>query len=73
MLLELPAGGGEGGPCLVADEQAAAELLLQRVDPCADRGLGHMQPLGGADEVSRGHDRQKGAGQLRVQFHLGSN
>lgn len=73
MLLELPAGGGEGGPGLVADREGVAEVLLQRMNPRTHRGLGHMQPFRCAVEVSCSHDvscshgREEGPGKLCVQ------
>jgi hypothetical protein len=59
VLLEAPPGIGDGRAGLVAGEEPAAELLLERPDARADRRLLDVQPFGGADEAAGGHDPRK--------------
>jgi hypothetical protein len=58
---ELLAGRGQGRPGLVAHEKLAPELGLQRLHAHAHRGLGDVQALRGAHEVSAVHDLEEGA------------
>ena len=64
--LKLPAGRRQRGAGLVAHEQRAAELLLERVNARADGGLADMETLGRGDEIARGHHRQERPGQFGV-------
>src|SRR3546814_8309664 len=66
VLLELPPGRRQRGAALVAHEEGAAEMLLQRMDARAHRRLGDVEPLGGADEAAGGDDGQESARQFRV-------
>ena len=69
---ELLARRRQGGVHLVADEEASAELVLQRADAGADRGLADMQAFGGPDEAAGGDDGEEGADQVDIHaahFH----
>jgi hypothetical protein len=61
-----PAGVSVVPALFVSDKERAAELLFQRVNAGAHRGLGHMEPLRGADEVPRRNDGEKRSGQFRI-------
>ncbi|MCS3478250.1 hypothetical protein M2212_005096 [Bradyrhizobium elkanii] len=64
--LKLPARRRQRGAGLVAHEQHAAELLLERVDAGADGRLADMQPLRRGDEVAGAHHRQERPGQFGI-------
>ena len=59
---------GRRQPCagLVADEHLAVELLLENSDPRADRGLGHVEIGGRADETAGLHDLEEGSSHVDV-------
>jgi hypothetical protein len=63
---EALACGGECGPRLVADEELAAQQVLERANASADRRLSHVQALGGPQEIAGGHDLQEGLRQVQV-------
>ncbi|MNR07775.1 hypothetical protein D3C85_1239050 [compost metagenome] len=58
--------GGQSRTGLVAHEQAAAELLLQRGDSGTDGRLRDEQPRGCIAEISGGDDRQKRSGKFSI-------
>jgi hypothetical protein len=63
---KLLSGGRQGHPGLVAQEDRSPELVLKRTDTGADGGLGHVQPLGGADEASGFNNSEKSTGEFDV-------
>lgn len=65
--VEGAAGVGELDADAVAIEEPGAELLLEGADLAAERGLGDVQPLGGAAEVQLLRHRLKIA--QVAQFH----
>ena len=64
--LKLPAGRRQRGAGFVANEQRAAELLLERVNARAHRRLADMQPLRRRDEIARGHHGQESSGKFGI-------
>jgi hypothetical protein len=71
--LKLPACRGEHRARLVAHEQLAAELILQREDAGRDGGLADMKAVGGADEIAGADDREKRAGEFGIHPRLASS
>src|SRR5690606_8486552 len=68
VLLEHASGRRQRRAGLVALEQAASELLLERLDPCADRRLRNAEFLRGLDEVAGGDDGKERACELGIHF-----
>jgi hypothetical protein len=59
---EALAGRRQPRPGLVADEQPAAELVLERTDPGAHRRLGDVETAGGGNKAARLGDLEESPG-----------
>ena len=64
--LELPPGGRQHRAGLVAHEQHAAELLLERVNARRHGGLADVEAIRGSDETAVGDDAEERAGKFSV-------
>jgi hypothetical protein len=55
-----------------APEKEGSQLMFQCLDAGAYRGLGHIQPLRGANKVSGSGDSKKGTGKFNIhgQFFI---
>nr|WP_234455064.1 hypothetical protein [Thermohalobaculum xanthum] len=60
----------DDGACLVAGEEPAAELILERPDARAHGRLGDVQAFGCGDEAPGRRDGKEGAGEFRVHGSL---
>ena len=66
MTLKLPARRRQRGAGLVANEQRATELLLERMNARADSRLADVETLRSGDEIARGHHGQERSGQFGI-------
>ncbi|MNV49975.1 hypothetical protein D3C71_1419550 [compost metagenome] len=58
--------GRQAGAGTIAHEQGAAQLALEFLYPCGDRGLGDMELLGSRGQAAMANDFEEGAGEVDV-------
>ena len=58
----------EGCSAFVSHEQRPSKLLLEGADPCADRRLTDIEPIGSPNETSGRNDLKKGPGELGIHI-----
>ncbi len=64
--------GGQSGASTIAHKQRGIELAFEFLHPGGDRGLGHMQFLGGGHQAAVASDFEKGAGEVDIHGASGA-